>query len=113
MKIDWNNVKVVKPEDLPPDAVRIHLYDSNDILRPRGSMQKESLSLHIFERLKSTYEHWTDNKYGDNPDREEVMKIIDKNLLEEASTALNMFYDYVKSKRPNLKLVGGTEFAKD
>lgn len=104
MEIDWSKVKVLK--EVPPDAVRIHLYDHSNILRPRGRMKKESLSLHILERLKNCYESWSDPKYGDNPPIKDLKKIIESNLLQEVTDSLYMFNEWLgKRNKPNLKVI--------
>ncbi len=66
-------------------AVQIHLYDSSDVLRPRGHMEKESVGLDLLERLRACYESWTDKKYGDNPDKSTLIKLLQDNLNEEAN----------------------------
>ena len=43
---------------IPDGAIRIHLYPCRNVLKPRGSMKKESLGLVIYERLVSTFEDW-------------------------------------------------------
>ena len=49
---------------IPDGAIRIHLYPCRNVLKPRGSMKKESLGLVIYERLVSTFEDW-ENKNED------------------------------------------------
>lgn len=71
---------------------KMHLYSHENILRPRGGvMEKESLSLHVFERLQSAFEEWTDEKYGDNPTRKELIDTLQKNLKEEMRIAWQRF----------------------
>ena len=63
---DWKKAKFVRPGT--PEYVelmrqiqsgqikRTHLYDIRNILRPRGPMQKESLSLEIYDYLKEAFD---------------------------------------------------------
>jgi hypothetical protein len=57
-------------------AIRVHLYNYKNVLRPRGSMKKESLGDYILERLLSYYEDWTDKKYGDNPKETSLLQFL-------------------------------------
>ncbi len=54
-------------------------------------MQKESLSLYLYEKLNALYKFWTDPKYGDNPDTEILIKTLKENLLEETTIAWENF----------------------
>ena len=72
-------------------AQKIHLYKVEDVLRPRGSMKKESLGELVYDRLMSSYESWTDSKYGDNPDEEKLLKQLKQNLTGEIESAWNQF----------------------
>lgn len=47
---------------IPDGAIRIHLYPCRNVLKPRGSMKKESLGLVIYDRLISTFEDWENKK---------------------------------------------------
>jgi hypothetical protein len=76
---------------LPPGAIQIHLGGYTNCLAPRGSMEKESLSFAIFERLISNLEHWTDEKYGDNPDPYELIDSLIKQSRDELEAALHRF----------------------
>jgi len=78
-------------KSIPKGAIKIHLYPYRNVLKPRGSMKKESLGLAIYERLKSTFEDWTDPDYGDNPNEEELLKQLRENLLSEVETAWDKF----------------------
>jgi hypothetical protein len=44
-------------------AIRIHLYSYKSVLKPRGSMKKESLGLEIYERLTSVFKDWSNPDY--------------------------------------------------
>jgi hypothetical protein len=74
-------------DDLPKGAVRVHLYNSKNVLMPRGSMKKESIGLYLYDVLKGSYESWTDPKYGDNPDPQDLLTIMYKNLHHELECA--------------------------
>jgi len=81
---------------IPEGAIRIHLYSYHNVLKPRGSMKKESLGLSIYERLTDTYEDWTNPDHGDNPSEDELLKQLRKNLLSEVETAWDKF---IKDKK--------------
>jgi len=82
--------------ELPPNAIRIHMHHYQNVLRPRGGvLQKESLSIDILQRLKDYYESWTDPKFGDNPTREKLISVLEKNLQEEVQFAVDEFCKYI------------------
>ena len=58
---------IKKKNSIPDGAIRIHLYPCRNVLKPRGSMKKESLGLVIYERLVSTFEDW------ENKEEETIM----------------------------------------
>jgi len=66
---------------------RIHLYDAKNVLMPRGSMRKESIGPYLLERLKSSYESWTDPQFGDNPKPNDLLELLHKNLMGEVEQA--------------------------
>lgn len=72
-------------------AIQVHLYEFSDVLRPRGHMEKESIGLDILTHLLAYYESWTDKKYGDNPDKSTLIKLLRDNLKEEAEGAFREF----------------------
>lgn len=72
-------------------AKQIHLSTLERILRPRGTLQKESLGLTIFEKLLNNYLYWTDPKYADLPEVPELLLQLRKNLDEETFMAWNEF----------------------
>ena len=76
-------IKIVDPDDIPEGATRIHLYDPKNVLMPRGSMQKESIGPYLLDRLKDSYESWTDPLYGDNPSVSELLQFLFTNLIGE------------------------------
>ena len=84
-------IRVLKPgESVPKDARRIHLYPFQNILNPRGGrLSKESLSLAIFEHLEATWEHWTDAKYSDNPQPEELFRRLIAASVRELGDAMD------------------------
>jgi len=78
-------------EKIPEGAVQAHMYKPEGMLKPRGSMIKESIGLKICEELISYYESWTDPKYGDNPGQAKVIEILKKNLDDEVAAAWKTF----------------------
>lgn len=78
-------------EKIPEGAVQVHMYKPEGILKPRGSMIKESIGLKICEELISYYESWADSKYGDNPAQAKVIEILKKNLDNEVAAAWKTF----------------------
>lgn len=106
-------------EKIPEESVQVHLYNVDWVLKPRGPMQKESLSLYIYEKLKEIYESWTDPKHGDNPDPKILIEILKKNLIEETTIAWDDFVKEPTKKKYNLKIIEdiekdfGNEFTQD
>jgi len=82
---------MAKSPELPPGAVRVHLTRNENVLRGRGPLRKESLSLTIFEWMESAYEHWTDPKYGDNPSPNITRKRLIDNARSETELAIAEF----------------------
>jgi len=78
-------------EKIPEGAVQVHMYNPKGMLKPRGSMIKESIGLKICEELISYYESWTNSKYGDNPTQAEVLEILKKNLDDEVAASWKTF----------------------
>lgn len=97
VKIDWSKVKVLKPEDITPGAKQVHLYEFENVLRPRGSMLKESLGLYVCQQLLDYHDSWSNSKYEDNPDEFTLMKILKDNLAEEVECAFATFLHCVKT----------------
>ena len=77
------NVIIKEVDEIPKDAVKIHLYDVKNVLMPRGSMKKESIAIYLLEQLKSYYESWTNSDYNDNPTIDDLIKFLHKNLTGE------------------------------
>ena len=88
--------KLTKIDKIPEGAQRIHLYNFDNLLRPRGTMQKESIGLSLYEKFMSTYEYWTDPKYGDRKPPEEVVQKIRQNVMEELEQAFIKFLHDIK-----------------
>lgn len=86
-------------KNIPPDAVPIHLYEFSNVLRPRGHMEKESIGIYILERLISSYESWTDPKYGDNPDTTTLIKLLQDNMKEEMDGAWREFIKRINTNK--------------
>ena len=84
---------IKKKNVIPKGAIKIHLYHFKNGLRPRGTMQKESISLVIYERLISAFEDWSKPEYGDNPNSSELLKLLKNNLTEEIDAAWKKFID--------------------
>jgi len=84
---------LTKIDKLPEGAVRLHLYNFQNILRPRGPLRKESLSNYIYERLQSDFEDWTDKEHGDSRNVKEVINQLRQNLMEETTYAFEKFLD--------------------
>jgi len=76
----------------------IHLYKFQDVLKPRGTMKKESLGALILERLCDYYESWTSEEYGDLPSEDELLKRLNKNLKDEVENAWLHFLIEVEEK---------------
>lgn len=88
--------KAIPISKIPPGSVRVHLYNFKNVLRPRGSsMDKESLSLDIYEELKSAFESWTDPVYGDNPARTKLIDQLRTNLDSEVKAAWTAFLEEI------------------
>lgn len=78
-------------DKIPEGAKQIHMYKPEGMLKPRGSMIKESIGLKICEELITYYKSWTNSKYGDNPKETEVIELLKKNLDEEVAAAWKTF----------------------
>lgn len=74
--------------ELPEGAVPVHSILPGDILRPRGSLEKESISLYLQERLRAEWVSWTDPKYDDSMEKVHAWQQICKNLMEEVEIAV-------------------------
>ncbi|MEE9574172.1 MAG: hypothetical protein V3W20_14045 [Candidatus Neomarinimicrobiota bacterium] len=90
--------KFIKDEsEIPEGAVRVHFYDPKNVLMPRGSMKKESIGPYIHERLKGSFEFWTDPKYGDNPSVSDLITFMYTNLIGEVDQAWVAFVKDITS----------------
>jgi len=112
--MNFKNMKFIPKEELDKliksgQAKRIHLYNCQDMLRPRGAMKKESLSLYLFELLNSIYHDWTNIEYNDSPPKEILMTMLTKNLKEEVGIAIKEFKNQIKEeeKRRKLSVISG------
>ena len=97
--VDFSKVKFVKK--IPEGAKQIHLYNSRNVLRPRGHMEKESIGVYMLERLLSTYESWTNPKYADNPDEATLIKLLQQNMKEEMDGAFREFIRRIITPKDN------------
>jgi len=77
--------------EIPEGAVKVHMYDFDNILHPRGPMEKESLGLVIKKRLMDAYESWTDTNYGDSHPPHIVRIKIIQNCISEMIEAMESF----------------------
>jgi hypothetical protein len=77
----------------PPNADRMHPYPLERILKPRGEMEEESLSLKIYEILMAAYDNWTDTAYVDNPDPQNLLETLAENYHDEVCTAWDRFIE--------------------
>jgi len=91
------NPKIVKKSEIPAGARRIHLYNVENVLMPRGSMQKESIGPYLLEKLIDIYESWTDEEFGDNPSEEILIKLMKDNLREETKLAWEGLIAHIES----------------
>ena len=80
-------------------ARKVHLINADRILKPRGSLKKESIGLVILERLLSNFEHWNNPSYSDNPDVGALLYHLKNNLDSEVSAAWNEFLKMVNSNK--------------
>jgi hypothetical protein len=71
--------------------VQVHLYNVKDVLRPRGSMEKESLGEYLTEKYEYLYETWTDPKFGDSVSKEEILVRLYQNAIEEVNVSFGLF----------------------
>ena len=90
---------------MPPGAKQYHLYDVKDVLRPRGSMKKESIGLTIKDKLHDAYESWSDPKYGDAIDKIKLLKLIHANLMEETLESFGLFISELCENKDNRKAI--------
>lgn len=96
-------MKVISKEEMEElirtgRAKQVHLGSVEYILKPRGSLEKESLSSYILERLEGNYEFWTDPKYADNPELKTLIHILKRNLDDEVEAAWKKFFMRINSK---------------
>jgi len=75
---------------LPPDAKQIHFGKYNDVLQYRGVMEKNSIGLYIFEKLKSEFEYWTNPKFSDNLDPIDLVTQMRYNLTKMSLKLLKL-----------------------
>jgi hypothetical protein len=72
-------------------AKQVHFGSHHSIFKPRGSMKKNSLGYNLLERLDNEFEHWSDPKYADNPEVEELIKTMHSNMMMEVLSAWELF----------------------
>ena len=79
---------------VPEGGVRIHLYDVKEVLRPRGTLEKESLSLTVAEFLESALRDVTNPEYGDSMPIDEAVRYIMFNMGGEVAAAVRRFSEF-------------------
>lgn len=105
-EIDWTKVKIIHdPSQIPPGTKQVHLYDVSNVLRPRGSMLKESVGLDLCEKLLNYYESWSNPKYADNPDQFTLIKTLKDNLIHETEAAFAVFLQCIETGKTPWELV--------
>ena len=77
--------------ELPKGAVRVHLGSIETTWKPRGSLEKNSLSLELLERLESLQHSWTDGDYGDSLEDHEAAEKLADGLRAEVEVAVEEF----------------------
>lgn len=80
-----------KLDKLPEGAKQIHFGIMDNAFRPRGTLQKNSLSSYLYEKLVGEFKYWTDPKYEDRKEAKEVIEQLKKNLCEEVNAAFDKF----------------------
>lgn len=78
-------------DQLPPGAVQVHLGSIETHYKPRGSLQKNSLSEELLERLMSDQQFWTDPKYGDSLEPTAAAEKLVEGLRAEVEIAIETF----------------------
>lgn len=87
-------------DKIPEGAVRVHMYNARDMLRPRGHMKKESIGVSIFDSLLSAFESWTDSEYGDSLDPGLCLCVLHQNMNEEINGAFGRLLERVSKTHP-------------
>jgi hypothetical protein len=93
-------LQVVTIDKVPADAVRVHMYNARDMLRPRGTMQKESLGAYVKDRLDGAFETWTNPNYGDSIEPGLALCVLHQNMMEEINAAFGQFANEVGKYNP-------------
>ena len=88
-------MQLVKVDELPEGAVPIHLGFVQTVWRPRGSLNKNSVSADLVERLQALQDSWTDPEYGDCLDPAEAAVVLTEGLREEVEIAITEFLSTV------------------
>ena len=93
-------MKITVTNEIPKNASQLHLYNVQDILRPRGHMKKESIGILVKESLESAFNSWTDKQYSDRVHPLFCLSILLKNLEEEINGAFDSFVKSVEKEYP-------------
>lgn len=80
---------------MPPQAKKVHMGSPDAALAPRGTLQKNSLSLYIYDKLRELHELWTDSQYSDSASDDEMVGILEKALESEVEQALRAYKEWV------------------
>lgn len=59
--------------------------------KPRGSLNKNSLSADLVEQMVGSLDSWTDTSYGDSLGRAEAATLLAEGLREEVEIAVSAF----------------------
>lgn len=84
-------MEIRKIDKLPEGAQKIHISPVQEVLRPRGSMAKESVGEYLLECLEEHWKYWTDPSYSDNPPKSILAYRLECNLRSEVEAALLEF----------------------
>jgi len=80
---------------LPPGAVQVHFGSIETTWKPRGSLEKNSLSLDLLNRLRSKLDCWTSEEYGDSLEWEDAAAKLVESLREEVEAAIEEFVESI------------------
>ena len=68
---------------------QVHAYPMTDVLRPNGSMEKGSLSYHLYKLFERMMGSWTDNEqFADAVSKEDACESLMMNAFDELNIAV-------------------------
>jgi len=79
---------------MPPTARRVHILPPEGALRPRGTLQKNSLSAEILQKLQDAHTTYTDPEFSDSLENDAVIGVLEQNLEEEVRAALQAYKEW-------------------